>query len=248
MLEKIEGLIIKTLDYGETHKIVTIFSKKIGKFTAIARGAKKPKSRMAAVTQPSIYGEFFVYVNTGLSTIQQGEIINSLRAIREDIIKTAYAAYIMELTDKLMDARSPDPYLYDQLYLTMCWIAENEDAEIPIMMYELKLVSKGGFAPTVDQCVHCGSREAVPIYFSVAEGGLLCNACRQLDSEAIHLPHNMAKLLHLFSSVGIERIGSISVKKENKLLLRQILDAYYEQYGGFYLKSKKFIKQLDLLK
>lgn len=248
MLEKIEGIIIKTQDYGETHKIITIFSKKIGKFTAIARGAKKTKSRMAAVTQPFIYGEFLVYVNTGLSTIQQGEIVNSLRPIREDIIKTAYAAYIMELTDKLLDSRVPDAYLYDQMYLTMCWIAEHEDSEIPMMMYELKLFKKGGFAPTVDQCVHCGNKDRAPFSFSIGEGGLLCQACRHIDGQAILLPHSIAKLLHLMSSVGIERIGSISVKKENKQLLRQLLDAYYEQYGGYFLKSKNFLKQLDLLK
>src|SRR5690625_4243100 len=192
---------------------------------------------MAAVTQPFIYGEFLIYLNTGLSTIQQGEIINSLRAVREDIIKTAYAAYLMELTDKLLDSRDPDPYLYDQLYLTMCWISENEDAEIPMIMYELKLFRKGGFAPTVDRCVHCGSNEAAPFAFSIGEGGLLCNNCRHLDNEALFLPQPLAKLLHLFSSVGIDRIGTISVKKENKELLRRILDAYYEQYGGYYLKT-----------
>lgn len=105
MLEKIDGIIIKTRDYGETHKLVTILSKNIGKFTALARGAKKPKSRMAAVIQPFIRAQLFVYVNQGLSTIQQGEIVNSFRPIREDIVKTAYAAYMTELTDKLLDEK-----------------------------------------------------------------------------------------------------------------------------------------------
>ncbi|PAV29035.1 DNA repair protein RecO [Virgibacillus profundi] len=247
MLEKINGIIIKTKDYGETHKIVTIFSKKLGKFTALARGAKKPKSRMAAVTQPFIYGEFFAYVNSGLSTIQQGEVIHSFRGIREDIIKTAYTAYITELTDKLIDSKSPDIYLYDQLYQTMSWISDNEDADIPIIMYELKLFKKGGFAPTVDRCTKCGSKEA-PFAFSIAEGGLLCNRCRNIDNDAIGLPNAIVKLLYVFVNIELDRVGSISVKPENKLLMRQILDAYYDQYGGFYLKSRKFLNQLDLLK
>ncbi|OZU89940.1 DNA repair protein RecO [Virgibacillus indicus] len=247
MLEKIDGIIIKTKDYGETHKLITIFSNKLGKFTALARGAKKTKSRMAAVTQPFIYGEFFVYVNSGLSTIQQGEVNNSFRKIREDIIKTAYTAYITELTDKLFDEKAPDPFLYDELYRTMCWISDNEDADIPIMMYELKLFTKGGFAPTVDKCVNCGSR-GTPFAFSIKEGGLLCSQCRSMDYDAIALPIAVAKLFNLFATISLDRVGSVSVKPENKKLMRRILDEYYDKYGGFYLKSRKFLNQLDLLR
>ncbi|MBY7143355.1 DNA repair protein RecO [Virgibacillus sp. NKC19-3] len=247
MLEKMDGIIIKTQDYGETHKIITIFSKKLGKFSAIARGAKKPKSRMAAVTQPFIYAQFFVYVNSGLSTIQQGEVIYSFRSIREDIIKTAYTAYITELTDKLTDFQTPDIYIYDQLYQTMNWISENEDVDIPIMMYELKLFKKGGFAPIVDRCVHCGNKDTIAA-FSIAEGGLLCNRCRHLDQEAISIPSSVAKLLYMFSSVDLERVGSISVKTKNKHLLRRILDAYYDQYGGYFLKSRNVLNQLELFR
>ncbi|MEN2765956.1 DNA repair protein RecO [Ornithinibacillus xuwenensis] len=246
MLEKIDGIIIKTRDYGETHKIVTIFSKRLGKFSALARGAKKPKSRMAAVTQPFIYGQFFVYVNKGLSTIQQGEIINSNRLIREDIIKTAYAAYLAELTDKLLDENTPNLEIYTQLANTLEWISEKDDVDIPIMMYELKMFKAGGFAPTVNQCLHCGRKNG-PYTFSMVEGGLLCPTCNHLDQEAIRLPDAVAKLLYIISSVGLERIGNISVKEGNRLLLRNILDAYYERYGGYYLKSKKFLNQLSKL-
>ncbi|WP_077327035.1 DNA repair protein RecO [Virgibacillus siamensis] len=246
MLEKMEGIVIRTQDYSETHKIVTIFSNKLGKISAIARGAKKPKSRMAAVTQPFILGEFFVYVGSGLSTIQQGEVINSFRPIREDIIKTAYTAYIAELTDKLTDTKSPDIYLYNQLLQTLNWIAEHDAVEVPMMMYELKVFAKGGFAPIVDRCVNCGGNKA-PFSFSVTEGGLLCSRCRHMDPEAAVIPDKAAKLMRLFAGVGLERVSSISVKPENIQKIRQIIDAYYEQYGGYYLKSKKFLNQLDKL-
>jgi DNA repair protein RecO (recombination protein O) len=243
MLEKIDGIIIKTKDYGETHKIVTIFSKRIGKFSAIARGAKKPKSRMAAVTQPFIYGQFFVYLSKGLSTIQQGEIIESFRAIREDIMKTAYAAYLVELTDKLMDERVLNPEIYEQLNQTLEYISEHDDVSIPLMMFEMKLYRAGGFAPTVHQCTNCGEKNA-PYSFSIVEGGLLCSRCQHVDSDAIPLSNSVVKLLYVFSTVGLERVGNVSVKVENRELLRNLLDAYYDRYGGYFLKSKKFLNQI----
>lgn len=247
MLEKIDGMVMKTSDYSETHKIVTIFSKKLGKFNAIARGAKKPKSRMAAVTQPFIYAQFFVYVNKGLSTIQQGEIINSNRLIREDIIKTAYAAYVAELTDKIMEEKEPDLYIFNQFQYTMNYIAENEEAEIPVMMYEMKLYKKGGFAPTINRCVNCGGNE-IPMSFSLNEGGLLCSRCRHVDPESLLLPKAIIKLLYVLSEVGLERVNNISVKEENKQLLRKLLNQYFDRYGGYFIKSRKFLDQLDMLK
>lgn len=246
MLEKIEGMIIKTQEYSETHKIVTIFSKKTGKFSALARGAKKPKSRMAAVSQPFIYGSFLVYLNKGLSTIQQGDILNSYRSIREDIIKTAYTAYVAELTDKLLDTKEPDVYIYNQFMLTIDWIAENTDSMIPILMYELKLYKKGGFAPVVDRCVNC-QRDSNLTVFSINEGGMLCSNCRNVDSYALNLSSRVMKLLNLFLQVDLDQVGSISVKQTNQDLLRQLLDAYYDRYGGYYLKSRRFLRQISKL-
>lgn len=247
MLEKINGIIIKTRDYGETNKIVTIFSKKLGVFSALARGAKKPKSRMAAVVQPFIYAQFFVYVNKGLSTIQQGEIIDSYRVIREDIIKTAYAAYIGELSDKLIEHQVQVAYLFDQFMLTLDWIRKHEDVQIPVMMYEMKLYEHGGFLPVITQCVNCHSKSA-PFHFSVSEGGLLCRQCVRLDEFAIPLTNVLVRLLYTFAKTSLDQVGSISVKEENVAILRTLLDNYYDKYGGHYLKSKRFLSQLDKLK
>ncbi|WP_040980645.1 DNA repair protein RecO [Oceanobacillus jeddahense] len=247
MLEQIDGIVLKTKDYGETHKLVTIYSGKFGKFQALAKGAKKPKSRMAAVTQPFVFTRFFVYLGSGLSTIQQGELLNSHRTIREDFIKTAYCSYIAELTDKLLENKSTDPFLFEQFQQTLQWIEEKDQAEIPIMMYELKLYKKAGFAPVLNQCLNCEGRQH-PFVFSVVEGGFLCIRCRHIDPEAIELSQKLAKLLYLFSEVELERIGTIQMKPENVKMLQAILKAYYDRYGGYYIKSRKFLDQLDLFK
>lgn len=246
MLRQVEGIVLKSRDYGETHKIITIYTKQIGKITAIARGANKPKSKLSAVSQVFIQGDFLIYVSKGLSTIQQGQTMASYRHIREDIVKTAYTAYIVELTDKLLDERQPDTFLYEQLCQTMRWIDMNDTFMIPIMMYELKMFAKGGFAPVVDRCVICGRTESLHS-FSIQEGGVLCQQCHHMDPRSVLLHGSLFKLLAIFLHVELERIGTISVKSENEQLLRRLFDQYYEEYGGFTLKSKKFLAQIDLL-
>ncbi|WP_328700978.1 DNA repair protein RecO [Aquibacillus kalidii] len=244
LFEKVEGIILKTQDYGETHKIVTLFTKELGKVGAIARGAKKPKSRMAAITQPFIYGSFLLQTGSGLGTIQQGEVQYSLRKIREDIIKTAYATYIAELTDKLLDPNQPDPYLFQQLFQTLQWMCDGKDPDVLTIIYELKMYKKAGFSPVVKHCVSCGNKDS-DYSFSVNEGGLLCRKCKWKDETAVVLPIPIVKLLYVFSEINIERIGDISIKKENKQLLQALMENYYDQYGGYFLKSKKFLKQID---
>ncbi|MEI3611683.1 DNA repair protein RecO [Pseudogracilibacillus sp. SO30301A] len=247
MLKQLEGIVLKTHDYGETHKILSIFTKELGKISAISRGANKPKSRLSAISQVFIQGDFLIYVTKGLSTIQQGQIIRSHRYIREDIEKTAYASYIIELTDKTIERTEPDPFIYDQLDRTLNWIDENEAFLIPVMMYELKLYKKGGFAPVTSRCVNCGNT-IYPFAFSIQEGGLLCEQCKHLDQRAVFLENAIARLLPILENVGIERVGNISVKDYNIQLLRNLLNNYYDQYGGYSLKSRKFLSQLDLFK
>ncbi|RCW65339.1 DNA repair protein RecO [Saliterribacillus persicus] len=247
MFEKLDGIILRTQDYGETHKIVTILTPQLGKIGAIARGAKKPKSRMAAITQPFIHAQFLIQLGSSLATIQQGEVIQSFRKIREDIILTAYASYLAELTDKLLDQKKYRPFLYKQLLQTFDWFAEGKDPEILVMIYEWKMYKEAGFAPVVMQCVNCGNSNNLHA-FSVKNGGMLCLNCTGMDENAYSLNANVIKLLQIFSEVDIDRIGLIKVKEENKQLLHLLMEDYYEQYGGYYLKTKKFLKQLDLLK
>lgn len=60
MLTKCEGIVLRTNDYGETNKIVTLLTREHGKIGVMARGAKKPNSRLSAVSQPFLYGSFLM--------------------------------------------------------------------------------------------------------------------------------------------------------------------------------------------
>ncbi|WP_440895873.1 DNA repair protein RecO [Amphibacillus sp. Q70] len=245
MLEKVEGVIIRAQNYGETHVIATLFTDKLGKIGVIARGAKKPKSRMAAVSQMFIHGQYLVRIGKGLGVLEQGEVIQSHRRIREDIVLTAYASYIAELTDKLLDEKSPNYFIYQQFMATLKGLTGDKDPLVLTMMYEMKLYKIAGFAPILDYCQRCKQTKDIS-GFSVKEGGVLCKRCLASDPNHISINQTQLKLLRLFSEVGLERIANISVKEENKNKIKNILEQYYDTYGGLALKSKKFLKQIDL--
>jgi len=246
MLQKTVGIVLRTQDYGETHKLVTIFTKDLGKITTISRGANKPRSRLSAVSQLFIEAEFLLYIPKGLATLRQGDIISTYRHIREDLLRTTYAAYMIELTDKLIEEKSPEPFLYNELRQTLEWINNEEEYLVPLMMYEMKLFKKGGFAPVVDYCVNCSHHERLDA-FSIQEGGALCNRCVTIDQYAMRLPPALFRILSIFLHVELDRVGNINMKSENVERLRSLLDQYYDQYGGYKIRSKKLLGQFKNL-
>lgn len=247
MFEKVEGIVLRTKDYGETNKIVTLFTREYGLISGVARGAKKSKSRMAAVTQPFIYGIFVMRISTGLGTIQQAEVLDSMREIREDIVKTGYATYIAELVSKMMNEREKYELLFLELLASLEKMAEDENPPAIIaMMSELKLYQIGGFAPVLKECVNGHIDEPI-VAFSITEGGVLCQQCKYKASDAVSLPSSIHKLLQTMSETSIKRIRNIQLRKETIQWLRKLLDDYYDRYGGMFIKSKRFLDQIHLL-
>ncbi|MFX3623795.1 MAG: DNA repair protein RecO [Ectobacillus sp.] len=247
MFQKIEGIVIRTTDYGETNKIVTIFSRELGKISAMARGAKKPKSRLAAISQPFTHGYFLIQIGSGLGTLQQGEILSSIREIREDIFLTAYASFVVELTDKATEEKRHNPYLFELLYQTLYYMNEGIDPEILALIYQTKMLPVLGLYPKLDGCAICHQPSSY-IAFSVQEGGFLCPQHMERDPYRIPLNEAAGKLLRLFYHFDIKRLGNISVKEETRKQIWIVLDAYYDEYAGIYLKSRRFLSQLNKFK
>ncbi|UAC50063.1 DNA repair protein RecO [Bacillus aquiflavi] len=247
MLQKCEAIVIRTTDYGETNKIVTLYTREWGKVGVMARGAKKPNSRLAAITQYFTYGYFLLQRGKGLGSLQQGEIISSFRSIREDIFLTAYASYVVDLTDKGTEENKPNPYLFELLYQTLNYMNDGYDLDILTNIFEMKKLNTLGLYPSLNECSFCGSTEG-NFSFSIREGGFICHRCLTKDPYHLKISPATGKLLRLFYYFDLTRLGSISVKKETKQELKKVITAYYDEYSGLKLKSKKFLDQIEQLR
>lgn len=238
---------LRTVDYGETNKIVTLWTREWGKVAVMARGAKKPSSRLSSVTQLFTYGYYLVQKSRGVGSLQQAEIIDSLRGIRENIFATAYASYMVELTDKVTEERQPNPYLFELLLQTLKYMNDGLDLEILTYIYEMKMLRVMGLHPMLDGCAVCKQSEGM-FSFSVKEGGFLCHRCEATDPHRLPLSPAAVKLLRLFYYFDLSRLGKISVKEETKKELNRAISAYYAEYSGLSLKTKRFLTQIEQLK
>ncbi|WP_243290595.1 DNA repair protein RecO [Bacillus sp. FJAT-47783] len=247
MLYKCEGIVIRTTDYGESNKIVTIYTRESGKVGVMARGAKKPNSRLAAVTQLFTYGTFLFQKSSGLGSLQQGETTNSMRLIREDIFLTAYASYLTELLDKGTENNQPNPFLFELLFQTLHRLSEGTDPDILRYIFEMKMLNVLGLYPNLNECVVCGGKEGA-FHFSIRENGFICHRCFNHDAYRLNISPTVVKLLRVFYYLDLSRLGQVSVKEETKKELKWVIDEYYREYSGLVIKSKRFLDQLDKIR
>lgn len=241
MLIKAEGIVIKTMDYGEESKIVTIFTKDHGKISLMARGAKKTRSRISSVTQIFSYGEYIFYPGKQMGTLNQGDIQYRFIDILQDIDKTAYAAYLVELVDRLTEKSEPNSFLFTQLLSSLEHINAGKDMEIITRVFEMKMLLISGYRPHLHSCAICGNEEGLNA-FSIRHGGLICN--QHKEEMAITLQEGTVKLLRLFEGVDIKRLGNINVKESTKSQLQQVMNSFFDEYIGINFKSKNFLNQL----
>lgn len=244
MIEKTEGIVIRTLNYGETNKIITVLTPDFGKVGLMVRGAKKAKSKLSSASQLFYYGHFLFQKGKGLGVLHQADSINPFRQIKSDIIQMAYAAYAVELTDKLTEANVASTALYNTLIQILKRMEDGVSPAILTLIYEVKLLPLAGLAANVDQCIHCGEQTG-PFFFTLTGGGYLCLRCHEIDPYSIPMTIEASKLLTLFKHVPLERLGALSIKKENLSQLKRILQEYYQQNAGLQLKSRRFLDQME---
>ncbi|MDW0108976.1 DNA repair protein RecO [Sporosarcina aquimarina] len=244
MMNKWEGIVLRTMPYGETNKIVTILTKEAGKLTAMARGAKKPASRLSSITQVFLYGSFLLRTGKGMGTLEQGEPINSMRHIREDLEATSYSSYIVELIDKLTEDGERSTGIFDLLHDALHAINEGYDPEAISLFVEWKMLRVAGIHPILHQCASCGAVEG-EFAFSFQEIGFLCHRCFHTDPYLVRISPSQLKLIRTFANVPITQVGTLNLKKPTKQFMKKIVRQIYDEQVGLRLKSLLFLDQLD---
>jgi len=245
-MKKVEAIVLRTVDYGENNKILTLLSDQLGKVAAMARGAKKPVSPLNSVSQPFTYASYLLMIGEtkGMGTIAQAETIDSFRLIREDLFKTAYASYLLELADRFTEERTPSPGLFLLMLTLLQYLSDGKDPEVLARLCEVKMLDFAGIRPELYHCAHCFEAIDSAIRFSILHGGPLCADCHSTDERAIWIKPVTLKLLRTFQAMDVRRLGETRVGPDVKRQLDKILRQYLDEYSGVQLRSRSFIDQL----
>jgi len=112
-----EAVVLRHLDYGEAHRIVTFFSREYGLVRGFARQARKSRRRFGAALEPfaRVTLHWQNRRNGDLVSLQEAELLDLRGGLRHDIETLALAAYGCELVEGLLGERQPQPEVYGLL-------------------------------------------------------------------------------------------------------------------------------------
>ncbi len=241
MIENVEGIILNTRNYNDTSKILDIFTKKYGVIGVIAKGCKSLKSNLRSVTDKLTYATFTIYYKKDkLSILTEASIINNFSNIKKDIERISYASYLLDLTNQVYKQNNSTD-LYDYLISALNKINEGFNNLVITNIIELKYLDYLGIMPNLDGCIVCGSKNVVTL--SSDKGGYLCKNC--LTNEPIS-SDKAIKLVRMYYYVDIDKISKLDLSKDIINEVNNFIDDYYDRYTGLYLKSKNFLKNLNI--
>ncbi|OWR29488.1 DNA repair protein RecO [Saccharibacillus sp. O23] len=246
MLYRLEGIVIRAMDYGETNKIITLCTQTHGKIGVLVRGAKKVKSRHASLTEPFTYGVFsFFRGGSGLGTLNDGEIYESNHKLREDLMLAAYGAYACELIDRGLHDEDTGNFWFEQLLAFLNGMREGKDPEVMMRLFEMKMLQAAGYGPELEICSASQRPVEGDAFISPRLGGVLSVPFRAADPYAVHVSARALSLLRVFAKLDLRRLGNVDVKPETKAELKNVMEALMREHVGTNFKSKRFLDQME---
>jgi DNA repair protein RecO (recombination protein O) len=240
-----EAVVLRHSDFGEADRLLTLYTRETGKVRAIAKGVRKIRSRKAGHLEPFTRVALQLAQARDLPIVTQAETIDAYLPIREDLLRTGYAAYVIEMLDRFTYEEGENTAIYRLLTDTLARLADPRDPYLALRYYEIHLLEHLGFRPELFYCVNCHAEiQPEDQYFSFAQGGVYCPKCgvNRPDLIPVSLPA-LKYLRHLqrstFEEAARAQIPS-AVRTEIESLLQQYLTFLLERA----LNTPAFLRQV----
>jgi DNA repair protein RecO (recombination protein O) len=187
---KTEGIVLRSLRYGEADRILHLYTPDRGRVSAIAKGVRRAKSRFGGRLEPFFRLNLVLYEGRSeLLTVTGAETVAAHPRLREDAAALDGAARACEAVARVFDDGDPHRGVYYLLANELA-LLDGEPARAGranALAFRLKLLLAAGFAPHLATCASCGVADHL-MGFSGAAGGVVCAACEAsafpLDQDA----------------------------------------------------------------
>jgi len=192
----------------ETSLVATLFTRELGKVSVLAKGARRLRSAFQGGLD--LLGVcdivLFAKATEALDLVAEAAPVERFPSLRRDLAALYAGYYIAELLSDLTDLHDPHPKLFDAARITLRHLGDAELRAQRILRFELACLRELGVMPSLDRCAQCGGpvecRNEGIVWFGLATGGVLCDACRPGQPHVISLPEKDRDAIRVLSSPG----------------------------------------------
>src|SRR5512139_509805 len=249
-LYRIEAIVTHRSDWGEADRLLTVLSRERGKLRLNAKGARKVGSRKSGHVELFVRSSMLVAKGRGdLDIVSQVETIDAYRGLREDLTRSTYAHYAVELIDAFAEEGSEQPELFDLLAEALKWIETTNNLPLTARYFELQLLTLAGFQPQLFFCAGKGEalREIEPDEFygwSPPSGGVLCPDHARDRSDSSRLSLNALKVLRHALRTDYAAFTALTLREAILSETEQVMLRYVQFVLERKVKSVEFLNLL----
>ena len=224
-----DAIVLSRFDFGEADRILTLITPGAGKIKAIAKGIRRPTSRLGGSLEPFAELRLALAHGRTFDVVTQVAVVHPWLRLRDDLVSLGTASYLAELADGTLEER----HATEPVYILLKRGYEILDAGMAparvARWFEMHLADELGVRPEVDRCVECGRLlDADERYRWVPPlGGVLCDRCPGPPHERTGLSLDGLKLLKAYQRMDVEAISALrlrpEVEREVEIAMREFL-------------------------
>ncbi len=241
---KTEAIVLRTMELGEADRVLTVLTPRLGKLRVIAKGVRRPRSRIGGGLQPFSDVQLVLAVGRTFDVVTSASLENPHLGLRNDLHSTAAAWYIVELADRFCEGAADSHEAFRLLAQGLSGLdaGDSISREVVARWFELALLDAMGFRPELTQCMECGAPiEPEGNAYLPAGGGVLCPSCgsgamgvRRISADGLKVMRHLQRsplvgVLQLRLAPGLHR--------EVESLLNATVEAVLERE----LRSRDFL-------
>lgn len=215
--EKTEGIVIRQVDFSETSRVVTFFTRDFGKIGAMAKGARRLKSAFESAIDllTTCRIVFLPKSSGGLQLLTEAQLVSRFQPTGSNLISLYGGYYVAELLDGLTQEFDPHPDLYEAVQHTLSELTTTNDARRTILEFELTILDEIGLLPPLDQC-YCGRpiTSAKSYAFWVSQGTLLCDQCQKQDIHSQKLTGGTVAVIRKLCSEDVAARDALVISEQ----------------------------------
>jgi DNA repair protein RecO (recombination protein O) len=245
---KVLAVVLRTVDHGESDRVVTLLARGQGKVAAYARGARASRRRFGGGLEPFTLLTAELSGRGGEDQLLRLESVapeRAFQAIRGDLARIACAAHAVEVARELTRDRQPHDELFDLLVGYLGRLEAGPAEPAALRAFELLALGATGFQPRLDVCARCGGAlPEGPVTFGPGEGGVLCGTCGgpAVAGRLLLSPAGLAGLRRLQAG-GLEA-GGEPLEPAAARESREALGRFLEHVVGHRLRTRVFLDEV----
>jgi DNA repair protein RecO (recombination protein O) len=240
-----EAVVIRKIKLGEADRILTLYTPQYGKIEAVAKGVRRPKSKMAGHLELLTYSHLNLARGRNLDTIIGAQTIESYLNLKNDLMLTSYGLYAAELINQFTVSHIASQSLFDLFLNTLDKLAKADSPDLTLRYFELHLLDMTGYRPQIQECVNCrNALKPEENAFCPSAGGILCPNCKFEQPSAFPISVDALKVLRLFQRSSAEIVSRLKINADLNQELKNATAAYIRFVLEREVKSAAWVDSL----